>query len=61
MAPQNIPHAISVLTLGNKVILYIVNIICMLKVSSSINCSLDTTTLDHYRLGGHHLKVTVRW
>ena len=22
MAPQNIPHAISVLTLGNKVILY---------------------------------------
>ena len=34
MAPQNIPHAISVLTLGNKVILYsIVNCMIALRLN----------------------------
>ena len=30
LAPQNIPHAISVLILGNKVLLYKVTLYCVL-------------------------------
>ena len=43
LAPQNIPRAISVLTLGNKVILYCIVLYCLLAVSAEDICARSRT------------------